>query len=213
MKTDDLVDLLSTGVAPVKRGTATRRFALAVLLAYLGGVLLMLAVYGLRPDLAAVAHTTLFWEKLAFPSCVAIGALIATARLARPGARVGAGWPIMVLPPLAVWIAGFLIIAAAAPHERMPIMMGHTWHSCPFNIVLLSIPGFVAVFWAVRGLAPTRLRLAGAISGLLASSLGTMAYCLHCPEMSPAFWGVWYLLGMLLPAVAGALLGPRLLRW
>ncbi|MDH1161872.1 DUF1109 domain-containing protein, partial [Pseudomonas otitidis] len=35
----------------------------------------------------------------------------------------------------------------------------------------------------------------------------------HCPEMGVPFWGVWYLLGMLLPTVLGAVLGPRLLRW
>jgi hypothetical protein len=31
--------------------------------------------------------------------------------------------------------------------------------------------------------------------------------------MSPAFWSVWYVIGMLLPAAVGAWLGPRLLRW
>ncbi|WP_411353665.1 NrsF family protein [Pseudomonas citronellolis] len=27
------------------------------------------------------------------------------------------------------------------------------------------------------------------------------------------FWSIWYLLGMLLPTLLGAMLGPRLLRW
>jgi hypothetical protein len=31
--------------------------------------------------------------------------------------------------------------------------------------------------------------------------------------MAAPFIGFWYLLGMLIPAAAGALLGPRLLRW
>jgi len=80
-------------------------------------------------------------------------------------------------------------------------------------IVLLSVPTFPAVFWAVKSLAPTQLRLAGAVAGLLASSTATIVYCLHCPEMSPAFWSVWYAIGMLLPAGIGAWLGPKLLRW
>jgi hypothetical protein len=112
-----------------------------------------------------------------------------------------------------VWIAGFGFVATAAPDERIGMLLGHTWRVCPFNILLLSIPGFVAIFCAVSGLAPTRLRLAGAMSGLLASSIATIAYCFHCPEMSPAFWGIWYLLGMLLPMAIGALVGPWLLRW
>lgn len=93
------------------------------------------------------------------------------------------------------------------------MVLGNTWRTCPINIAVLSIPAFVTVFWAMRGLAPTRLRLAGAASGLLAGSLATLIYSLHCPEMSVAFWAVWYVLGMLVPTVIGALLGPRLLRW
>lgn len=38
-------------------------------------------------------------------------------------------------------------------------------------------------------------------------------HSLHCPEMGVAFWAVWYVLGMAVPAIIGALLGPRLLRW
>ncbi|WP_322014637.1 DUF1109 domain-containing protein [Paraburkholderia sp. J12] len=213
MKTDDLVDLLSTGIAPVRRVGQARRFGVALLLAGIGSTLLMVTLFGIRPDLSSAARTALFWAKLAFPLCVAIGALIAAVRLARPGARVGMGWPIIGAPVLLVWIAGLLVIATVAPEERLHVLLGHSWKSCPFNILLLSVPAFAAVFSAISGLAPTRLRLAGAVSGLLASAIGTLAYCFHCPEMSPTFWSVWYLLGMLLPAALGAILGPRLLRW
>jgi hypothetical protein len=213
MRTDELADLLSTGIAPVNRGASARRFGISVPVACISAVLLMSAIFGIRPDLASAARTALFWEKLAFPLCVSLGALLAVTRLARPGARVGTGWPIMATPVILVWIAGALIIATVAPQDRLPALLGQSWKVCPFNIVLLSIPGFAAVFWAVRGLAPTRLRLAGAASGLLASSIGTIAYCFHCPEMSPVFWSVWYLIGMLLPAAFGAILGPKLLRW
>jgi hypothetical protein len=62
-------------------------------------------------------------------------------------------------------------------------------------------------------MAPTRLRLCGGVAGLLAGSSATMVYCLHCPEMGVPFWGLWYFLGILIPAAIGLLLGPRLLRW
>lgn len=71
----------------------------------------------------------------------------------------------------------------------------------------------IAVFWALRGLAPTNLTLSGACGGLLAGSMATIAYSLGCPEMQIPFWGVWYLLGMLVPTVLGALLGRSWLRW
>jgi hypothetical protein len=213
MRTDDLVGLLSTGITPVRRGTAARRFGISLPIAAIGATALMATVFGVRPDLGAVVKTPIFWEKLALPLCLAFGALIATVRLARPGAKIGAGWPVMTTPVLVVWIAAIMIVVTAAPEDRLPAILGHSWRSCPFNILLLAVPGFIAIFWAVKGLAPTSLRLAGAASGLLASSIATAAYCLHCPEMSPAFWSIWYMAGMLLPAALGAVLGPTFLRW
>ncbi|MFM0739256.1 DUF1109 domain-containing protein [Paraburkholderia xenovorans] len=213
MRTDDLVELLSTGITPVKSGTAARRFGISVPVAVIGATVLMAAVFGIRPDLGVVVDTAIFWEKLAFPLWLAIGALIVSARLARPGAKVGAGWLVAAIPVVAVWIAAISVLVAAAPEDRLPDILGQSWRSCPFNILLLAVPGFVAIFWAVKGLAPTRLRLAGAISGLLASSIATVVYCFHCPEMNPAFWSIWYMAGMLLPAALGAVLGPFLLPW
>jgi len=213
MKTDDLVDLLATGTAPVERDVPARRFRIALSIAAVGALCLMMIVFGVRPDLASVMQTARFWEKLAFPLCVAIGALTAAARLARPGAVVGIGWLEMAIPVALVWVGGLFIVVSAEPPDRLLLVLGQTWRTCPFNILLLSIPGFVAIFWAIKGLAPTRPGIAGAVAGLLASSIATVAYCLHCPEMSPAFWGIWYVLGMALPAALGAWLGPRLLRW
>jgi len=213
MKTDDLIGLLANQVTRVDRGAVSRRFAKALLLGALGSLILMSMVFGVRHDLGSVARTALFWAKLAYPLAIAVAAMLAVMRLGRPGARAGYTWALIALPFIAVWAAGVLVLDGAAPDARWPLVMGQTWSTCPFNILLLSVPTFPAVFWTVRSLAPTRLRLAGAVAGLLASSTATIVYCLHCPEMSPAFWSVWYAIGMLMPAGIGAWLGPKLLRW
>lgn len=213
METDLLVSLLAKGVTPVDRNLVARRFAWAVLAAALGATLLVVSSYGIRPDIRAVSATPIFWAKVALPVALALGALAVTTRLSRPGARVGLAWAGIGVPVVAVWLAGLVTVLLAPAGERLALVMGQTWRSCPFNIAFLSIPGFVASFAAVRGLAPTNLRLAGATTGLLAGATATIAYCLHCPEMSVSFWAVWYVLGMLVPTVAGALAGPRLLHW
>ncbi|WP_102810734.1 DUF1109 domain-containing protein [Burkholderia pseudomallei] len=213
MKTNDFIDMLAAGVTPVERGVPARRLGSALAVAAVGAVLLMTIAFGVRPDLSAVMRTPIFWAKLAFPICVATGAIMATVRLARPGATVGAGRLVVGVGIAAVWIAGLYAVATAAFGDRLAVVLGQTWRVCPFNIVLLSAPGFIAMFVAIRGLAPTRLRTAGAAAGLAASAIATIAYCFHCPEMSPAFWGVWYLLGMALPAALGALVAPIWLRW
>jgi hypothetical protein len=213
MKTDDFISLLATGVTPVDRRALTKRFGAAVLIGAAGATLIMAVVLGIRRDLAEVAVTPIFWAKIALPLCVMIGSLWMSTRLARPGVRTGGSSWLIAAPVAAVWLAGAYVLMAAPSEARLAVVLGKTWRVCPFNIAMLSIPGFIAVFWALKGLAPTRLALTGAAGGLLAGSTATLAYCLHCPEMGIPFWGAWYLLGMLLPAVVGAVLGPRLLRW
>ncbi|CAD6558397.1 DUF1109 domain-containing protein [Paraburkholderia sabiae] len=213
MKTDDLIGLLSNQVTRIERGVVARRFVKALVLGGLGSLILMSVVFGVRHDLASVARTTIFWAKMAYPLAIAVGAMLAVMRLGRPGARAGYSWALIALPFVAVWAASMVVLDGTASGERWAVVLGHTWRTCPFNIMLLSLPTFPAVFWAVKSLAPTQLRLAGAVAGLLASSTATIVYCLHCPEMSPAFWSVWYAIGMLVPAGIGAWLGPKLLRW
>lgn len=213
MKTDDLISMLASNVAPVERRIVTRRFSLAVLLGLMFALALLLAFFGVRPDLAEVAATPLFWAKVALPASLLGGSLWMSTRLARPGRRAGASWAATGAPVVILWLAAAGLLLSAPTESRWALVFGDTWRVCPINIALLSIPAFAAVFWAMRGLAPTRLRLAGAASGLLAGTMATLAYSLHCPEMSVAFWAVWYVLGMLVPTVIGALLGPRLLRW
>ncbi|WP_413541723.1 DUF1109 domain-containing protein [Collimonas humicola] len=179
----------------------------------LGSVILTVLLYGVRPDIRAMLGTPLFWLKLAFPLLLGAAALLLASRLARPGLAAGHAWPALALPLLLVWSASGLILWSAPPELRASLLMGATWRSCPFNIALLSAPSLIAVFWAMRRLAPTRLRLAGAAAGLLSGAIATVAYCLHCPEMGVPFWGVWYVLGMLIPTLVGALCGPRFLRW
>lgn len=213
MKTDDLISMLASNVPPVEPRIVAKRFSLAVVIGLFLALLVLLTFFGVRPDLAEVAATPLFWGKLALPASLLGGALMMTSRLARPGVRAGSSWAAIGLPVGAVWLAAAGLLLSVSADNRWTLVLGNTWRTCPINIAMLSIPAFVAVFWAMRGLAPTRLRLAGAASGLLAGSMATLAYSLHCPEMSVAFWAVWYVLGMLVPTVIGALLGPRLLRW
>lgn len=213
MKTDDLISMLAGGVAPVDRRLLAKRFSLAVVVSALGSLLMVLAIFGARPDLASIAQTPLFWAKVALPTCLAVGSLWMVTRLARPGMSAGSGRWVVSLGVLVVWLAGLYTLGQAAPDTRVAMVFGKTWRTCAFNITLLAIPGFISIFWALRSMAPTRLRVTGACGGLLSGSLATIAYCLHCPEMEVPFWGIWYLLGLLLSTLVGALIGPRVLRW
>jgi len=213
MKTDDFISMLASGVTPIDRHAIAKRFGVAVLVGLVTAALLVIIIMGVRPDLAAVAATPIFWAKIAFPLSLMMGALSVVMRLARPGVTPGAGKFLIIAGVAAVWAGTLYVLITATPDMRVALILSKTWRVCALNITLLSIPGFIAVFWALRAMAPTRLRLTGACGGLLAGTTATLAYCLHCPEMGIPFWGVWYLLGMLIPTALGALLGPRWLRW
>lgn len=213
MKTDDLIAMLADDSGPVPRHGIERRFALAMAGGWLGALLLMLALFGLRPTLAQDMALPMFWGKLVFAGLLAAGCLAVLRRLARPGMGLGHSLVLLALPPLVLWGLAAVALGQAGPGERLPLVLGSTWRSCAFNIAALSVPALVASLWALRGAAPTRLAWAGAGAGLLAGALGALAYALHCPEMAAPFLAVWYLAGMAMPTLAGAWLGPRVLRW
>ncbi|MEO6321007.1 MAG: DUF1109 domain-containing protein [Polaromonas sp.] len=213
MKTDELVSLLAAGAAPVRANAVGRRFAVALGWGVPAAVMLMAVTLGVRADLAQAAGELMFWVKVAFAGGLALAGLIAAERLARPGMRLGGIWMALAAPVLTLWLVAASVLLNAAPAQRAGLILGSTWSSCPFNIALISLPLFVATLWAMKGLAPTRLALAGAGAGLLAGALGALVYALHCPESAAPFLGVWYVLGIAIPVLAGAAFGPRVLRW
>ena len=213
MKTDELVTLLATGAGAVEPDTTARRYATALGWGAFGATLLMAILLGVRPDIDAAARLPMFWIKLGFPASVAVGSLFAASRLSRPGARLGWAPGALVAPLLAMWLLAAYVLLGAPLPERADLVMGRTWEYCLFGIPVLSVPVLVATLWAMKGLAPTRLSVAGAAAGLLAGAIGALVYALHCPEMEAPFLGVWYVAGMLIPAAAGAWLGPMVLRW
>lgn len=212
-RTDQLVTMLATGAGAVPPHQAAHRFGLAIGVGALGATLLMLILLGPRPDLADATLLPMFWAKIAFVASFAAASLFAARRLSRPGAHLAWLPGVFGAPVLAIWLLASVQLSQVLPAERSVMFFGATWNSCPLLIALLSVPAFVAVMWAMQGLAPTRLRLSGGAAGLLAGAVGTLIYSLHCPEMAAPFIGFWYLLGMLIPTAAGTLLGPPLLRW
>ena len=213
MKTEDLIGMLATGALAVDAHAAQRRYALALGIGSVAAVLMLLGLLHVRSDLAEAALSPVFWVKPVFVASVAAASLRAALRLSRPGASLAWIRGAIAAPVLVIWTIAAIVLLGAEPVERAPLFLGQTWKSCPFLIALLSVPLFIAVTWAMRGLAPTRLRLAGFAAGLLAGAAAALVYCLHCPEIEAPFVGFWYLLGILIPAAAGAALGPSLLRW
>jgi len=213
MNVETLIDTLSADVKPVRRHAVARRIALGLLMGGAATAILIAIGLGIRPDLGLAMRGYSFWVKWLYTLSLAVCALILVARLARPG-RSASRW--LWLPPVPVCllaVIGVVEMAHVPQAEWLAMWLGHSWKVCSSLVLMLAAPIFVGLLWSFRRLAPTRLRAAGAAAGLAAGSCAATLYCLHCPEVSAIFVLTWYTLGIALAAGAGALLGPRVLRW
>lgn len=213
MKTNELVNLLATGVQPAPRHAAARRLMLALAVSLPLALALMAVEWGVRPDLTTAIARPMFWVKLLFPAMLAAVAFAALWRLSRPGVGLGRAGLAVIAVLLAVEALGLAVWLAAPAAERPALLWGRSWRTCLWSIGAIGAPVLLGAFGVLRSLAPTRPALAGAAAGLLAGGVGASVYALHCPELTAPFLAAWYVLGIALPVALGALLGPRMLRW
>lgn len=213
MRTDALIATLARGPIAADPGRVARTLAVALAAGATVAAAAMVAGLGLRPDLADAMHAPMFWLKVGAPLLFAAFALAAAARLARPGLRAQGAAIAVAATALALWAMAAVDVASAPAGLHLQRLMGASALPCVLSILALSLPLVVALFVALRQLAPTRLRRAGAAAGGLAGALAGAIYAFHCNETTVAFLAVWYLAGMAIPAALGAALGPRLLRW
>jgi hypothetical protein len=213
MRTDDLVEVLSARIDPVDFRAVDRRIALAVAAGSLLAVAAMLIWFGPRTGLSTAAAWTFLLLKIAFAAAVAGTAATYLTRLSRPGGALKHGTLVVILPFLAI-VALALISLGSAPATHWERMVaGDEWLECLVSIPIIAIAPFALTMWAVRQAAPTDLRRAGALAGLVAGGISAVAYALHCTDDSLPFVAVWYGGTIVLCTLAGAGLGPRLLRW
>lgn len=212
MKTDSLITGLAEGLTPVRRGHAVRVLALALVCGGAVSALLLLSWMGRRPDFPAALATGPFWMKFAYTLALSAIGLWMVERLARPGVRAGRQAALLALP-FAALLALALWQWNVPGVDRHHLLMGGSSNVCVRNILAISTPVFIALFWALRRLAPTRLTLAGAGAGLLSGALGAWIYAFACTENTAPFVALWYTLGILAMTVIGAALGRWVLRW
>ena len=212
MKTEELIAHLSDDLTPTPSHYVGRVLAMGLGLGFLLSAILMLVAMGPRPDLSAAMEGSAFWMKLAYTLSFAALGLWMVERLGR--SDTSARMPTLFLLVPMILLAIIAVVQFNQPGiDRHHLMMGDSWRVCAIDILTISLPAFVAVFWALRKLAPTRLQLAGAGAGLLAGGVGASVYAFHCVEYTAPFILIWYTSGMAAAALIGALISRWTLRW
>jgi hypothetical protein len=216
MKTDELIGFLSTNID--QELPARRRAGRGILLAGLVSAALVVAIVslllGLRSDLIDRENLPFLVLKTGFALSVALIAIWYLARAARPGGEKQFSWALASLPFAGITTLGIAHLSMAPTSHWQGLLLGDLWLECLIAIPLLATVPFAAMIWIVKKTsAPTNLVQAGALAGLAAGAVSAMGYALHCVDDTVPFVALWYGGTIALCTLAGALLGPRLLRW
>lgn len=214
MRTDELIEMLSTNVEPIERRRVPQGLGLAIAVAVAAVLLVALFGLGVRPDLASPGAVASLVLKIGFAAGIVAVAFMFLTTLARPGGELRTRPWLALLPFLGVVLLAAVSLAAAPRSHWDDMLMGDMWVECLVSIPVIAVVPFAVVVWAVRQFAaPTDLTRTGAFAGLVAGGVSAMGYALHCMDDSVPFVALWYGGTIALCTLAGAALGPRLLRW
>ena|SRR5436190_3290466 len=213
MNTDDLVAMLSTNIEPIGRERVGRTISAAIVVGAAIAFGIMLAALGVRADLTTTHAMLFLLLKLVFALAVVGVAIRYLMRLARPGGERGISPFVIAVPFAAIAILGMISLGGAPSTYWNRMVVGDEWLECLLSIPIIAIVPFAVAIFAMRSAAPTNLVRSGAVAGLVAGGVSAMAYAFHCTDDSLPFVAVWYGGTIVLCTLAGAALGPRLLRW
>jgi hypothetical protein len=213
MNTDDLVKMLSANVDAVDWRSTSRTILISAALGGLVALAAMIALLGIRADIAGLRSWIFIGAKCAFAGAIIVIALVYLIRIARPGGERRVSVALLVLPLVVALIAIVGSVALIPVSDWRAAVFGEHWLLCLLCIPLGAIFPFAGIVLAMRQFAPTNLTLAGALAGLGAGGISAFVYALHCTDDTLSFIAVWYSLAIAVCTLVGALLGPRLLRW
>ena len=213
MKTDDLVAALSARIEPVSHRLVSWTMGIALLAAAVVTLGMMLAGLGIRADLMTARALTFLVLKLAFAVGVVGVSSTYLMRLARPGGERRTSSIRIMMPFAAIVLLAAVSLGLAPSSHWDEMVMGDQWLECLLSVPIIAIVPFTIIVAAMRKAPPTNQERTGALAGLIAGGVSAMGYALHCTDDSLPFIAIWYGGTIVLCTLAGAALGPRLLRW
>lgn len=209
MKTDELMTMLSQ-TPPVRPRLSLHA---AVILLLLCAACVIVAVLGVRPDLAAAMRTYGFWGKTIF-----LGAGLALAGyglcLAARPVRFK-DWPMLMIGML--WGALLKLTAMELEYASLDGIIG-SW----FSVAGWTCFGFVSLYGLIamgvlarlmRDYAPADPRHAAMYVGFTAALAGATGYSIHCRMDNAAYVVFAYGVPILMLVLIARIALPKFLRW
>jgi hypothetical protein len=212
MKTEDLIAALAAD-NDTKAAPMSRAFALDLALGFLVSALGFFTFLGLRDTFFVSLDEPRFLFKFVFTLTMALTGLVLAWRLSRPGVDPGLA-PRAVLIAPALVVAACLVEMASVPSDQWAArMIGHNAVHCLTLIPLMALAPLAGLFLALRHGAPSDPQRAGAAAAFAAAGCAATLYAANCPDDSPFFVAVWYMIATIAVVALGWFAGGRLLRW
>lgn len=211
--TDALIDGLADDLQPV-RPRRLARGGLWVAAAWITVGTLLLWLLGMRHDLAAgVMMAPLPMLSLWLIAALGLSAAWSALRMGLPG--VGhdySGWRWAGLASLALPITA-LFMGVGDSHGAMEAMHPQTGLRCTLDGLVGGLGVGIALFFWLKGSAPTSPARAGWVVGIAAGAAGATILALHCSSDDMVHIAFWHGLVVVCSGVAGRLALAPLLRW
>ena len=210
MQTEELIQSMST---EAKAGKAALTPS-ALFLRWFGGsaasVVLMLFIFGLRPDLSAKLMDPLFLAELVILSALMICLAFTASCLSFPD-MYQKRW-VLWLAPLSG--AAFLVtLVLAYIEDSPPSPLPIHGIECLLCIMLISLTPAAWMFMLLKKQASTHLKMAGSTALLAAISIGALTLRLVEETDSVSHLITWHYLPMVGFALLGTWLGQKILKW
>ncbi len=212
MKTDDLIAAL-TADNDTKAPPIERAFTADLLAGFLVSALGFFVFIGVRHSFFASLDQPRFLFKFVFTLTIAASGLALAYRLARPVAALGAAPRAIGLAPALLALACLAEFCLVPQDQWAGRMIGHNAVHCLTLVPLMSLAPLAGLFLALKQAAPSDPRRAGAAAAFASAGLAASLYAMNCPDDSPFFLAVWYMLATMIVVALGWFAGGRWLRW
>ncbi len=200
--TDQLIERLVAGAAPVRRLADPRRRAAIWTALALVCVALGVAHYGVRRDIGTTVSFVPFLLRVPLIAATMWLSVVTALRLAVPGADQRAWtrwWPLLLLGALVAVTAAELTLVALAGEAGSPL---RTW-GCVRKLTFVGALPAIGAVVLIRRAAPLD-PLWTALLGLVASgAAGALASELACPVRQPMHVMFWHVLPIAVYAALG----------
>jgi hypothetical protein len=200
--TNMLIAELVEGLEPVRplRFSSGLGFALAGLGVTMTTVALL---FGIRPDVMTGRFDPVFLLATGLFFLLGLASSVTVVMMSRP--RVGSdhgGWvwavAMAMLLPITAAIIGF------GRGQGLDCLMAGS---------ALGLVTFAVLVWWLRRGAPTSPERSGLLAGIAAGSFGIFAFSFHCAYSDIVHIGLWHSAVVVVSAVIGRTVVPRLIRW